>query len=77
MDGSRSWNAGTDASLGFGMAGDLPVTGDWNGDGVTDIGVYRGSGYWYLDADGSRSWNAGDAQFRFGMKGDTPIAGRW
>jgi hypothetical protein len=27
----------------FGQAGDIPVTGDWNGDGVTDIGVVRGS----------------------------------
>jgi len=25
----------------FGEAGDLPVAGDWNGDGVDDIGVFR------------------------------------
>ena len=27
----------------FGQGGDIPVTGDWNGDGVTDVGVVRGS----------------------------------
>jgi len=27
--------------IAFGAAGDLPVAGDWNGDGVDDIGVFR------------------------------------
>ena len=28
----------------WGLAGDLPYTGDFNGDGFDDIGIYRGSG---------------------------------
>jgi hypothetical protein len=33
----------------YGMqAGDLPVVGDWNGDGVDGVGVFR-RGVWYLN----------------------------
>jgi hypothetical protein len=28
-------------SVSFGQAGDLPVAGDWNGDGKDDVGVFR------------------------------------
>ena len=28
----------------FGAKGDLPVAGDWNGDGTTGVGVYRPRG---------------------------------
>lgn len=29
----------------YGSTGDLPVTGDWNGDGVDNIGTYRNGLY--------------------------------
>ena len=28
-------------AFGFGAAGDIPIKGDWNNDGVDTIGVYR------------------------------------
>ncbi len=32
----------------FGTAGDIPVVGDWNNHGTTDVGVFRPSnGNWY------------------------------
>ena len=35
-----------------GFSGDLPVVGDWTGDGVAKVGIYRSStGIWYLDAN--------------------------
>ena len=42
-----------------------------------DVGVHRGQ-TWYLDADGSQSWNVpGDDYFSFGIPTDEPIVGDW
>ena len=40
--GNGVWNSGSDTAYGFGMIGDVPVTGDWNHAGKTMIGVFRG-----------------------------------
>jgi uncharacterized protein YhfF len=79
VDGSRTWTVGIDVITdSFGVPTDVPVAGDWNGDGTDDIGVWRPStGRFYLDADGSRTWTVGvdvitDA---FGVAGDLPVAG--
>ena len=37
----------------YGQPGDIPVVGDWNGDGKDEIGVYRSPGRWYLDYNGN------------------------
>ncbi len=75
-NGNGLWEPGVDAEFRFGITGDIPVTGDWNSDGVTDVGVFRG-GLWALDANGTRTWNAGDVSFRFGITGDSPVTGDW
>jgi hypothetical protein len=41
-----------------------------------EIGVYR-DGVWYLDNDGSGTWNTGDKAYSFGAPGWTPITGDW
>lgn len=59
----------------FGVPGDVPVTGDWNGDGTHTIGVFR-DGVWSLDADGNGKWDdANDQKIRFGQRGDRPVVG--
>ena len=40
MDGDGRWSDG-DLKCDFGQAGDMPVVGDWTGDGIEKIGVYR------------------------------------
>ena len=60
----------------FGQAGDMPVVGDFNGDGVDDIGVYRG-GQWIVDIDGNRQIDAKDKVFELGGAGDKPVVGDW
>ena len=40
------------------------------------IGVYK-DGTWYLDSDGSGTWNAGDRANSFGSLGWTSVLGDW
>jgi PKD repeat protein len=62
-------------SFQFGKPGDIPVAGDWDGNGISDIGVFRPSaGYWYLD---TTKTGAVQTSFHFGKPGDTPVAGDW
>jgi len=79
--------AGTDLCLGpFGAPTDKPVTGDWNSDGVAEIGVYR-QGTWYIDFNGSGTWEdpatapdpatADQVHNNFGGAADIPVTGIW
>lgn len=59
----------------YGLEGDVAVAGDWNGDGVTNIGLFR-NGTWYLDADGNGRWSDGDVYVEnLGASGDVPVVG--
>ncbi len=60
----------------FGTEGDRPVIGDWNGDGVYAIGIFR-KGVWFLDMDGDGRWSAADIVVEFGQEGDLPVVGDW
>src|SRR4029079_2024471 len=66
----------------FGSPGDLIVTGDWNGDGRTKLGVARpgpdGLLVFSLDTNGNGRYDPGvDAVFTFGLAGDRIITGDW
>ncbi len=60
----------------YGAERDKPVTGDWNGDGVSNIGVFR-DGTWYLDRDGDGRWSPSDEVVEYGREGDLPVVGDW
>lgn len=60
----------------YGSEGDVPVAGDWNGDGISNIGVFR-EGTWYLDTDGDGRFSASDEVVHFGRPGDIPVVGDW
>jgi FtsP/CotA-like multicopper oxidase with cupredoxin domain len=72
-------NATGDYTTVWGLASDVPVAGDWNGDGKTELGLYR-NGTWYLDLNGSGGWNGAptDKQVNgFGTATDIPVVGDW
>ncbi len=72
---NTSGNADYNISASFVQSGDVPVVGDWDGDGVTTIGVYRSPGFWFLrNTNTSGSY---DITFSFGSAGDKPLVGRW
>jgi hypothetical protein len=54
----------------------LPVVGDFNGDGIDELGVYR-DGTWYIDTNGNGVIDAGDMTFELGRAGDLPVVGDW
>ena len=63
-----------DIQINYGIGGDYPVVGDWDGDGDTTIGIYR-NGSFYLR--NSNTIGVADVVFPFGAPGDQPIAGDW
>ena len=60
----------------FGEAGDEPVVGDWNGDGIDDLGVIRGD-VWIIDSDGDRKLTGNDKQIPLAIPSDDalPVVG--
>ncbi|GAA4830312.1 transglycosylase family protein [Kitasatospora terrestris] len=58
----------------FGANGDVPLSGDWNGDGKDTFGVYRPSDQkFYLTDNNSTAVK----QPKYGNPGDVPLVGDW
>ncbi len=82
IDGNRQYNSPPDVAFPFGgVPGDIPITGDWNGDGRTKVGIYRTSnGLFILDYDGDQQFTAADRVYNLGVgtqAGDVPVVGDW
>jgi hypothetical protein len=64
----------------FGKDGDMPVVGDWTGNGVSDIGVFRPStGEWLLDLNSNGQWDGCNIdrclRYAAGLQKAWPIVG--
>jgi hypothetical protein len=65
-----------DYSFLFGNPGDKPVVGDWDGDGIDEIGLHRETtGLFYYR--NTLTTGVADGQFFFGNPGDRFVAGDW
>ncbi len=59
----------------WGESTDIPVTGDWDGDGYDENGLFRPStARWYLDHDIN---GLSDFQVSWGESTDIPVTGDW
>jgi SpoIID/LytB domain protein len=72
--GSGNAPGATATEVPFGQRGDVPLSCDWNGDGVDTLGVFRGGVFHLTDAPGS---GRAEASFGFGAAGDQPVCGDW
>lgn len=63
-----------DVSINYGLGGDYPVTGDWDGNGTDTIGVYRNGSFFLRN---SNTIGFADLVIPFGTPGDQPVAGDW
>jgi PKD repeat protein len=69
----NSFTGVTYKKLRFGIADDIPLVGDFNSDGISDLTVFRPStSNWYIDTNQN---GATDIQRRFGIFGDVPVTG--
>ena len=81
-NGNGAWDGTPTDGLyyfGGGLAGGVPVTGDWTGTGSAKIGVYA-EGVWYFDLNGNGGWDGTptDGLYYFGgrcLTGAVPVTG--
>ena len=83
LNGNGAWDGTpTDAmyTFGAGLAGALPVAGDWTGTGTFRVGVYD-NGTWYVDLNGNGAWDGtptdGMYTFGAGLAGALPVTADW
>src|SRR4030095_8454857 len=63
-----------EVTVAFGAKGDLPVVGDWNGDGVFTVGVFRPSEGKFLLRN-TNTPGEPEITITFGSKDDLPLGG--
>ena len=70
-NGNYTWDGSdTDVFTRWGLPCDRPVVGDWNGDGKSDIGIFRpSSGIWNPDSNGNHVWEGSDTSVSWGYLG--------
>ena len=67
---------GRPQSVTFGKLGGIPVTGDFNGDGICEVGIYK-NGEWFIDLNGNGQWDKDDLWAKLGTVDDKPVTGDW
>ena len=60
----------------FGMLGGTPLAGDFDGDGIDEIAVFK-DGYWLIDINNNGRWDQEDLFAKLGDAEDRPVVGDW
>jgi hypothetical protein len=64
-------------TINFGQAGDLPIAGDWDGDGVDTVGVFRPSNNTFFLTNSNDTNPPIEITTVVGAAEDLPLAGDW
>ena len=70
-----------DTTVNYGIPGDLPYVGDWDGNGTLDLGLYRdgaangGPPFMQFFFDTAGDGGVGEMELWFGVPGDRPFLG--
>jgi hypothetical protein len=65
-------NGSATTTVNWGVSTDVPVTGDWNGDGLAEVGVFRNLTHRFLLKNGTATTTV-----NWGISTDVPITGDW
>jgi 5-hydroxyisourate hydrolase-like protein (transthyretin family) len=60
----------------MGFKNAIPIVGDFNGDGTSQLGFYV-DGQWFIDLNGDGRWDTGDLWAKMGTRDDQPVVGDW
>ena len=71
---NRNTTAVADTEFFFGIGGDIPLAGDWDGDGKDTLSIYRPSENRFYVSNSLRTQFA-DFDFEFALPGSRPFAG--
>ena len=66
----------TGNKLRFGVLGGTPLAGDFDGDGIDELAVFK-AGYWMLDLNHNGRWDETDLLAKLGDADDRPVVGDW
>ena len=75
MDENNSISIKSEQST-FGMLGGTPLAGDFDGDGIDEMAVFK-DGYWLIDINHNGRWDQEDLFAKLGDVDDRPVVGDW
>jgi hypothetical protein len=64
-----------DINFFYGNPGDIPIVGDWDGDGYDTVAIYRGGQVYISNVLGGEAEPPDGLKYFFGTPGDRPFAG--
>jgi PKD repeat protein len=78
-DGNFRWDGiGPDRQYTYGQTGDIPVSGDWNKDGQTEVGIFRpATNQFFLDYNGNGILEASPTDLQYTFGSGVPVSGDW
>lgn len=66
-----------DEILAFGEDGDIPIVGDWDGNGLDGVGVFRRSNSTFYLSNSTSTGSVDIVIPSYAISGDQPVAGDW